>query len=130
MLARIMHPAETYRRRAERAERAFENAPTPEAKRLARNVAQRWREFADVAQRQETEGPPIPVHFGDASEAVHYAQDHKFALYWKGTPAFAKRQRELGDRFVARPVFTRKGATYVGLVPLDEQEKASEKEPS
>ena len=112
-----MHPAETYRRRAERAERAFENARTPEAKRLARNAAQRWRELADVAQR-------------DASESVHYAQDHKFALYWKGTPAFAKRQRELGDSFVARPVFTRKGATYVGLVPLDEQEKASEKEPS
>jgi hypothetical protein len=66
----------------------------------------------------------------NASEAVHYAQDHKFALYWKGTPAFAKRQRELGDSFVARPVFTRKGATYVGLVPLDEEEKASEKEPS
>jgi hypothetical protein len=47
-------------------------------------------------------------------------------LYWKGTHAFAKRQRELGDRFVARPVFTRKGATYVGLVPLDEQENVSQ----
>ena len=117
-----MHPAETYRRRAERAERAFENAPTPEA--------QRWRELAELAQRQETEGPPIPHRFRDASEAVHYAQDHKFALYWQGTHAFTKRQRELGDRFVARPVFTRKGATYVGLVPLDEQENVSGKEPS
>ena len=92
-----------------------------EAKRLARIAAHRWHELAELAQRQETEGPPIPVRFRDASEAVHYAQDHKFALYWKGTHAFAKRQRELGDRFVARPVFTRKGATYVGLVPLDEQ---------
>ena len=50
-------------------------------------------------------------------------------LYWKGTHAFVKRQCELGDRFVARPVFTRKGATYVGLVPLDEQENASGGEP-
>lgn len=121
-----MYPAETYRRRAERAERACENARTAEANRLARTAAQRWRELAELAQRQETEGPPIPVRFGDASEAVHYAHDHKFALYWKGTYAFAKRQRELGDRFVARPVFTRKGATYVGLVPL-EQKKASGK---
>ena len=100
----------------------------PEAKRLVRIAAERWRESAELAQRQETEGLPIPAHFGDASEAVHYAQDHKFALYWQGTHAFTKRQRELGDRFVARPVFTSKGATYVGLVPLDEQEKASEKE--
>ena len=105
-------------------------ASNPEAKRLAHIAAQRWRELAELAQRQEMEGPPIPVHFGDASEAVHYAQDHKFALYWKGTHAFAKRQRELGERFVARPVFTRKGTTYVGLVPLDEQEMARGKEPS
>jgi len=125
-----MHPAETYRRRAERAERACENARTPDAKRLARTAAQRWRELAELAERREAEGPPIPIRFGDASEAVNYAQDHKFALYWKGTHAFAKRQRELGDRFVARPVFTRKGMTHVSLVPLDEQVKASEKEPS
>ena len=125
-----MHPAETYRRRAERAERACENARNADAKRLARTAAQRWRELAELAERREAEGPPIPIRFGDASEAVNYAQDHKFALYWKGTHAFAKRQRELGDRFVARPVFTRKGATYVGLVPLDEQEEASGKEPS
>ena len=129
MLARIMHPPETYRRRAERAERVFENARNPEAKRLARIAAQRWRELAELAQRQEAEGAPIPVHFGDASEAVHYAQEHKFALYWKGTHAFAKRQRELGELFVARPVFTRKGVTYVGLMPLDDQEKAGGKEP-
>ena len=125
-----MHPAETYRRRAEGAERAFENARDPEAKRFAQAAAQRWRELAELAQRQEKEGPPIPHRFRDASEAVHYAQDHKFALLWKGTHAFAKRERELGERFLARPVFTRKGPTYVGLVPLDEQEKASEKEPS
>ena len=125
-----MHPAETYRRRAERAERACENARTPDAKRLARTAAQRWRELAELAERREAEGPPIPIRFGDASEAVNYAQDHKFALYWKGTHAFAKRQRELGDRFVARPVFTRKGTTDVGLVPLDEQENARGEEPS
>jgi hypothetical protein len=125
MLARIMYPAETYRRRAERAERAFENARSPEGKRLARNAAQRWRELEELAQRQETEGPQIPVRFRDAREAVKYAQEHKFVLYWKGTHGFAKRQRELGDHFVARPVFTRKGSTYVGLVPLDGQENAS-----
>ena len=82
-----MHPAETYRRRAERAERACENARTPDAKRLARTAAQRWRELAELAERREAEGPPIPIRFGDASEAVNYAQDHKFALYWKGTHA-------------------------------------------
>ena len=125
-----MHPAETYRRRAERAERAFENARSPEAKRLARIAAQRWRELEELAQRQETEGPWIPVRFRDAGEAVQYAQDHKFALYWKGTHGFAKRQRELGDRFMVRPVFTRKGTTYVGLVPLNEQENARGEEPS
>ena len=125
-----MHPAETYRRRAERAERDFENARDPKAKRFAQAAAQRWRELAELAQRQQAEGPPIPHRFRDASEAVHYAQDHKLALYWKGTHAFAKRERELGDRFAALPVFTRKGMTHVSLVPLDEQEKASEKEPS
>jgi hypothetical protein len=124
-----MHPAETYRRRAERAERTFENARDPEAKRLARVAAQRWHQLAELAQRQETEGPPIPPRFRDASEAVHYAQEHGFVLCWKGTPEFAKRQRELGDLFVVRPVFTRKGATYVGLVPVVEQEKASREEP-
>ena len=76
-----MHPAETYRRRAERAERDFENARDPKAKRFAQVAAQRWRELAELAQRQETEGPPIPVRFRDASEAAQYAQDHKFVLY-------------------------------------------------
>jgi len=126
-IVRIVDPAETYRRRAERAERACEEARTPEAKRLARTAAQRWRELAEVAERREAEGPPIPVRFGDVDEAVQYAQNHKFALYWKGTHAFAKRQRELGERFVSRPVFTRKGSTYVGLVPLDKQKKAGGK---
>jgi hypothetical protein len=112
-----MHPPEEYRRRAELAERVSENARDPEAKRLARVAAQRWHELAEIAQHQETEGPPIPVRFRDTSEAVHYAKAHGFVLCWKGTPDFAKRQRELGDRFVVRPVFTRKGATYVGLVP-------------
>ena len=50
-----MHPAETYRRRAERAQRTFENARDPKAKRLARVAAQRWRQLAEFAQRQETD---------------------------------------------------------------------------
>lgn len=50
-----MHPAETYRRRAERAERAFENARDPKAKRIAQAAAQRWRALAELAQRRETE---------------------------------------------------------------------------
>jgi hypothetical protein len=25
--------------------------------------------------------PPIPAYFSDASEAVHYAQEHKFVLF-------------------------------------------------
>jgi hypothetical protein len=129
MSSRIMHPSETYRLRAERAERASENARDPEAKRLLLGAAQRWRQLAEFAQRQETEGPSIPAYFRDASEAVHYAQAHAFVLCWKGTPAFAKMQRELGDGFVVRPVFTRKGMTYVSLVPLDEQKKASREEP-
>jgi len=66
-----MHPAETYRRRAERAERACENARNADAKRLARTAAQRWRELAEFAQRREAEGPPIPVRFGDADEAAN-----------------------------------------------------------
>ena len=83
--------------------------------------------MAEIAQRQETEGTPIPHRFRDASEAVHYARDHKFALYWKGTHAFAKRQSELGEHFVARPVFTRKGPTYVGLVPSTSKRTRAEK---
>ena len=55
MLARIVDPTETYRRRVERAERALENARSPEAKRLARIAVQRWRKLAELAQRQETE---------------------------------------------------------------------------
>jgi hypothetical protein len=62
--------------------------------------------------------------------AAQRAQEHGFVLCWKGTPAFAKRQRELGDRFVVQPVFARKRATYVGLVPVVEQEKASSEVPS
>ena len=50
-----MHPAETYRRRAERAERGFENARDPKAKRFAQAAAQRWRVLAELAQRQEDE---------------------------------------------------------------------------
>jgi hypothetical protein len=71
----------------------------------------------------------LPTYFRNPSEAILYAKEHTFALYLQGMHAFAKWQRELGDRFVARPVFTRKGATYVGLVALDEQENASEEEP-
>ncbi|MGB8638836.1 MAG: hypothetical protein WCD30_11970, partial [Pseudolabrys sp.] len=62
-----MHPVETYRRRAERAERAFENARDPAAQRFAQAAAQRWRALAELAQHQETDGPPIPHRFRDAS---------------------------------------------------------------
>ena len=86
-----------------------------------------WRSLPSVKRRRALRSR---AYFCDASEAVHYAQAQGYLLYWKGTPAFTKRQRELGDRFAALPVFTRKGMTHVSLVPLDEQEKASEKEPS
>ena len=76
-----------------------------------------------------TSGSPLPAYFRNPSEAILYAKEHKFALYLQGMHAFAKWQRELGDRFVARPVFTRKGATYVRLVALDEQDNPSEEEP-
>jgi hypothetical protein len=58
----LLHPAETYRQRAEGAERAFENARDPEAKRFAQAAAQRWRALAELAQRHETEWPSIPAH--------------------------------------------------------------------
>ena len=47
-----------------------------------------------------TSGSPLPAYFRNPSEAILYAKEHKFALY-KGMHAFAKWQRELGDRFVA-----------------------------
>ena len=75
-----------------------------------------------------TSGSPLPAYFRNPSEAILYAKEHKFALYLQGMHAFAKWQRELGDRFVARPVFTRK-ATYVRLVALDYQDNPSEEEP-
>ena len=55
----MLHPAETYRLLAAGAERAFENARDPEAKRFAQAAAQRWRALAELAQRRETEGPSI-----------------------------------------------------------------------
>jgi hypothetical protein len=62
MLGRIMHPVETYRLRAERAERNFENARDPAAQRFAQAAAQRWRALAELAQYQDTEWPSIPAH--------------------------------------------------------------------
>ena len=53
----MLHPEETYRLLAAGAERAFENARDPEAKRFA--AAQLWRALAELAQRRETEGPSI-----------------------------------------------------------------------
>ena len=51
----MLHPAETYRRRAERAERHLENARDPKAKGFAQAAAQRWRALAELAQRHDTE---------------------------------------------------------------------------
>ena len=38
-----------------------------------------------LAQRRAKQAwlllPPIPAYFSDASEAVHYAQEHKFVLF-------------------------------------------------
>jgi hypothetical protein len=48
-----MEPAETYRRRAERAELACENFRDPQAKRLLREAAQRWRQLAQHAEAQK-----------------------------------------------------------------------------
>ena len=130
MLARIVDPTENISTSNSNVRNVPSRTPATRKPNVWQFLRPRWRKLAELAQRQETEGAPIPTYFRDGSEAVHYAQAQGYVLYWKGTHAFARRQRELGDCFVARPVFTRKGATYVGLVPLDDQENASGKEPS
>ena len=52
-----MDAAEIYWQRAENAGRAAETARDAEAKRLMREAAQRWRQLAEFAQRQEMEAP-------------------------------------------------------------------------
>jgi hypothetical protein len=57
----LLHPAETYRQRAEGAERAFENASDPEAKRFAQaagNVGVHWRSLPSVTRRNGLRSPP------------------------------------------------------------------------
>ena len=46
-----MDTPETYRRRAEIADRAAEAAADDEARRILRSAAQRWRQLAEFAQR-------------------------------------------------------------------------------
>ena len=124
-----MHPAETYRRRAERAERDFENARDPKAKRFAQVAAQRWRELAELAQHQETDGPPIPHRFRDASEAMHYAQATGSRSTGRA-PRLCEAAARTGRALRGAARVHSQGSDLRSLVPLDEQEKASEKEPS
>ena len=83
---------------------------------------------ANTSLNSSEEGLPIPAYFCDASEAVHYAQEHKLALYWKGTTPLRKAAARTGRPLRGAARFTRKGAAYVGLVSLDEQKNA-EKNP-
>jgi hypothetical protein len=48
-----METPDTYRQRAEAAERTAEAAADVEAKRMLNAAAQRWRQLAEIAQREE-----------------------------------------------------------------------------
>ena len=64
--------------------------------------------------------PIVPDQFQHAAEVILWAQRHRYEIHWLNTAGFAKRQRELGDRFIVRPVLKRpgkrSGMTSVGLV--------------
>ena len=47
-----METPDTYRQRAEAADRAAEAAADDEARRILKSVAQRWRQLAEIAQRE------------------------------------------------------------------------------
>ena len=47
-----MEAPDTYRRRAEIADRAADAAADDEARRILMSVAQRWRQLAEIAQRE------------------------------------------------------------------------------
>jgi hypothetical protein len=46
-----METPDTYRHRAEAAERAAEAAVDDEAKRILKSAAQRWRQLADICEQ-------------------------------------------------------------------------------
>jgi hypothetical protein len=48
-----METPDTYRQRAEAAERAAEAATDPQAKQGFKSSAQRWRQLAEIAERKE-----------------------------------------------------------------------------
>ena len=64
--------------------------------------------------------PAVPDQFQHAAEVILWAQKYRYEMHWLNTAGFAKRQRELGDRFIVRPVLKRpgkrSGMTSVGLV--------------
>ena len=63
----------------------------------------------------------VPDQFQHAAEVILWAQRHRYEMHWLDTAGFARWQRELGDRFIVRPVLKRSGKrssmTSVGLVP-------------
>jgi len=48
-----METPDTYRQRAEAADRAAEAAADDEARRILKSAAQRWRQMAELAQVEE-----------------------------------------------------------------------------
>ena len=48
-----MEKPDTYRERAEAADRAAEAAADEEAKRICKSVARRWRQMAELAEVEE-----------------------------------------------------------------------------
>jgi hypothetical protein len=52
-LPQAMETPETYRQRAEAADRAAEAAADEEARRICKLVAQRWRQMAELAEIEE-----------------------------------------------------------------------------
>ena len=64
--------------------------------------------------------PVVPDQFQHAAEVILWAQKYRYEMHWLNTAGFAKWQRELGDRFIVRPVLKRSGkrsgTTSVGLV--------------
>ena len=61
----------------------------------------------------------IPEHFADHLELQAFVDATRCVHYWEGTQGFTKLQREYGDRFIVRPVKTRRGVTHVGLLTPD-----------
>jgi hypothetical protein len=53
-----MQTTQTYRRRAEDAERAADASRDAQAAQLLRAAAQRWRQLAEFAERRESEHVP------------------------------------------------------------------------